>query len=93
VAIVAGNSPEDMKVIAQRIREIGLDRILYATDGPLTDGTPRDGWALTRAKLPLTDRVTLSPAITPASVMTGIPMDPNTTGAVSASYVTPGTGC
>jgi uncharacterized protein len=55
MALVAGNSPDDMKVLAQRMREVGLDRILYATDGPLTDGTPRDGWAATRGTLPLTD--------------------------------------
>lgn len=55
MALVAGGSEANMKEIAQRMREIGLDRILYATDGPLTDGTPRDGWAETRRTLPLTD--------------------------------------
>jgi hypothetical protein len=37
------------------MREIGLDRILYATDGPVSDsGTPKESWEKTMADLPLT---------------------------------------
>jgi predicted TIM-barrel fold metal-dependent hydrolase len=56
MALVAGDSPETLKKIAAHMREIGMSRILYGTDGPLDDaGTPADSWRNTVAKVPLTD--------------------------------------
>lgn len=43
--------PEEMAEIATRIRQIGLNRILYASDGP-----PSEAWDAFRKKVPLTDR-------------------------------------
>ena len=43
--------PEDMAEIATRIRQIGLGRILYASDGP-----PAEAWDAFRKKVPLTDK-------------------------------------
>lgn len=42
--------PEEMAEIVARIRQIGLKRILYASDGP-----PREAWEAFRKKLPLTE--------------------------------------
>jgi predicted TIM-barrel fold metal-dependent hydrolase len=41
--------PDEMAEIVARIRQIGLKRILYASDGP-----PREAWEAFRKKLPLT---------------------------------------
>ena len=42
--------------IADRMRQIGMSRILYGSDGPETEGkAPREAWALFRNALPLTD--------------------------------------
>ncbi|HKQ52092.1 MAG TPA: amidohydrolase family protein, partial [Pyrinomonadaceae bacterium] len=43
--------PEVMPEIATRIRQIGLSRILYASDGP-----PTEAWDAFRKKVPLTDK-------------------------------------
>src|SRR5215207_40526 len=43
--------PEQMTEIVARIRQIGLKRILYASDAP-----PGEAWEAFRQKLPLTDR-------------------------------------
>ena len=54
VALAAGNSPETLQSIAARIREIGLKRILYGSDGPVADSmSPKDAWEKTQT-LPLT---------------------------------------
>lgn len=42
--------PEQMAEIVSRIRQIGLRRILYASDGP-----PAEAWEAFRKKLPLTE--------------------------------------
>jgi predicted TIM-barrel fold metal-dependent hydrolase len=42
--------PEEMKEIVGRIRQIGIGRILYGSDGP-----PTEAWNAFRNKLPLTD--------------------------------------
>jgi uncharacterized protein len=56
VDLVVGESPDISKAVADRMRQIGLERILYGTDGPIAESqTPRDGWNTTCAKLPLTD--------------------------------------
>jgi predicted TIM-barrel fold metal-dependent hydrolase len=49
-------SAEDAKLVAARLRQIGLERILYGSDmaiGP--NPTARQGWAAFRAMLPLAD--------------------------------------
>jgi predicted TIM-barrel fold metal-dependent hydrolase len=54
--LVAGGSEETLRTIAQRIRQIGLRRILYGTDGPVSEAlSPREGWDAFRTKLPLTE--------------------------------------
>jgi uncharacterized protein len=54
VNMVVGNSPETAKAVAERMRQIGIERILYGTDGPIAESqTPKEGWEGTRAKLPL----------------------------------------
>lgn len=55
-SLVAGNSPEAMQEIAGRIRQIGLDRIFYGSDGPQFGGRPpREIWSDLRMRLPLTE--------------------------------------
>ena len=44
--------PEQATVIARRIRELGIQRVLYGTDG-LGINSAREGWAAF-LKLPLT---------------------------------------
>lgn len=48
---------EDGVLLAERIRAIGFDRIVFGSDPPL-GGTPplREGWALFRSKVPLSVR-------------------------------------
>jgi predicted TIM-barrel fold metal-dependent hydrolase len=47
----AYSKPQDMAEIVARIRQIGLSRILYASDGP-----PAEAWDAFRKKLPLTEK-------------------------------------
>lgn len=50
----AGQAPEIRASIAQRIREIGVDRVLYGSDAALGGNLPpREGWAVFK-ELPLT---------------------------------------
>jgi len=54
VALAAGNSQDTLQSIAARIRQIGLKRILYGSDGPVADSmSPKDAWKKTQG-LPLT---------------------------------------
>lgn len=55
VALVA--PPEALPEIAQRIRQIGLQRVFYGSDVAATENDPSltMRWALTRHRLPLTD--------------------------------------
>jgi predicted TIM-barrel fold metal-dependent hydrolase len=54
--LVIGEQPDALEECAKDMRQIGLDRILYGTDGPISESqTPRDGWARTQAALPLTE--------------------------------------
>lgn len=46
--------PERAAVIARRIRQLGIDRVLFGSDAPTPDNLPRDNWAAFR-RLPLTD--------------------------------------
>ena len=53
-ALVAGKSEEALQKIAARIRQIGLQRILYGSDGPVPESqAPKEAWKTTHA-LPLT---------------------------------------
>jgi uncharacterized protein len=45
---------EELTLIAQRIRELGVERVLYGSDAAAPGRTPREGWAAFR-RLPLTD--------------------------------------
>jgi uncharacterized protein len=49
-----GNWKDKTASIARRIRELGVDRILYGSDGATGDHTPREMWAAFR-QLPLSD--------------------------------------
>ncbi|HKU86701.1 MAG TPA: amidohydrolase family protein [Casimicrobiaceae bacterium] len=54
VALAAGSSQETLQSIVARMREIGMNRILYGSDGPVADSmSPKDAWQKTRT-LPLT---------------------------------------
>jgi predicted TIM-barrel fold metal-dependent hydrolase len=49
-------SDEALREIAQRIRQIGLDRVLYGSDATTAGGAPvAQRWAQLRHQLPLTD--------------------------------------
>jgi predicted TIM-barrel fold metal-dependent hydrolase len=55
-AAVAGGSAEVLQTLASRIRQIGLDRILYGSDAVgLAHPAPREAWAQFRRELPLTE--------------------------------------
>jgi predicted TIM-barrel fold metal-dependent hydrolase len=56
-AAVSSNPSETMQTIAQRIRQIGLRRILYGSDAAATADAPPTSlrWARLRHKLPLTN--------------------------------------
>ena len=43
---------EELTLIAQRIRELGVERVLYGSDAAVPGNSPREGWAAFR-KLPL----------------------------------------
>jgi uncharacterized protein len=48
-------SPANAALVARRIRQVGVERILYGSDAPVGDNLrPREGWAAFR-RLPLTD--------------------------------------
>ena len=53
---VAGGSPERMRMLAQRIRQIGVGRVLYGSDMVIVGRHPPVlAWARLRRSLPLTD--------------------------------------
>jgi len=55
-SMVAGDSKADLQTIAERIRQIGLERIFYGSDGPQFGGlSPSAAWADLRAKVPLSE--------------------------------------
>ena len=56
VSLVAGNSADTMREIATRMRQIGLERIFYGSDGPQFNGRPpQEVWIDLRTRLPLTE--------------------------------------
>jgi len=44
--------PDELGLIARRIRELGIERVLYGSDAALPGNTPRECWAVFR-RLPL----------------------------------------
>lgn len=54
-ALVAGGSEETLRTIAQRIRQIGVKRILYGSDAAGTHPPPHEAWAMFRKDIPLTE--------------------------------------
>jgi predicted TIM-barrel fold metal-dependent hydrolase len=56
IALAAGKSDQTLQAIAKRMRQIGLGRMLYGSDGPVPETlTPRQSWESTRTQLPLTE--------------------------------------
>lgn len=54
-SLVAGNE-ERYEMLARRIRQIGLNRVYYGSDGPQFGGaSPRTVWSHFRTNVPLTD--------------------------------------
>jgi predicted TIM-barrel fold metal-dependent hydrolase len=45
----------DVELLAKRFRQIGMDRILYGSDGP-PNLVAREGWLTFRRLLPLSDQ-------------------------------------
>lgn len=52
--VLADSSPETMQLIAGRIRQLGVQRVLYGSDAAVGTNLPKHGWATFR-RLPLTD--------------------------------------
>jgi uncharacterized protein len=46
-------TPEQAQLIANRIRQIGLQRVIYGSDAAISNNSPREAWAAFR-RLPLT---------------------------------------
>lgn len=56
IAMVEGQSEENLQKMTERIRQIGLERMLYGSDGPRGNGMPpREVWADFRTQMPLSD--------------------------------------
>ena len=54
IAYAVSKSPEALPKVVSRMRQIGLRRILYGSDGPVTESaTPLESWKRTQT-LPLT---------------------------------------
>lgn len=47
-------SPADAALVAQRIRQVGVGRVLYGSDLSPPGGSIRKGWEIFRTKIPLT---------------------------------------
>lgn len=53
-ALALGDAQDDLGAVVARMRQIGLDRLLYGSDGPTSESeTPAASWTRTRTKLPL----------------------------------------
>ncbi len=55
--VTEDDSPKDLELIARRLRQLGLERIVFGTDLSIgtTNPPPATSWATTRRRLPLTD--------------------------------------
>ena len=55
IAMVEGKSEENLRKIADRMRQIGMSRMLYGSDGPWGNGMPPgEVWKDFQARMPLT---------------------------------------
>lgn len=48
-------TPEEAALVARRIRQLGVSRVVYGSDLTPPGGTIRRGWEIFRSRLPLTD--------------------------------------
>ena len=48
------STPADGALVAQRIRQVGVERVLYGSDLSVPGGSIRAGWEIFRSKVPLT---------------------------------------
>jgi uncharacterized protein len=48
------DGPEALALIARRIRELGVERVLYGSDAPVPGNSPRESWATFR-RVPLSE--------------------------------------
>ena len=56
-SVTPGISAKNAELVATRIRQLGVERVLYGSDTPDKDHmTPREGWEAFYKKLPLTER-------------------------------------
>lgn len=55
ISDAASVSDEDLPLVAQSIRTIGLDRIFYGSDALGGHAGPREAWSTVRKRLPLSD--------------------------------------
>lgn len=56
IAMVEGKSEENLRKMTGRIRQIGIDRMLYGSDGAWGNGMPpAEVWADFQAHMPLTE--------------------------------------
>ncbi|HYO77257.1 MAG TPA: amidohydrolase family protein [Thermoanaerobaculia bacterium] len=53
--ITAKTDPKQAELMATRMRQLGLQRVLYASDGAPPNAATGEHWTQTRRKLPLTD--------------------------------------
>ena len=49
-------TPADAALVAQRLRQVGLEKVLYGSDLNAPGGSIAKGWEIFRSKLPLTPR-------------------------------------
>ena len=52
--VIAESSPEDVALVARRIRQVGPARVLYGSDLGPPGGSVRSGWEIFRDRVPLT---------------------------------------
>jgi len=56
VVRVAGGNDEVLHTVAERVRQMGLHRMLYGSDGPYFGNVfPREAWNALQAEMPLSD--------------------------------------
>ncbi|MBV9494973.1 MAG: amidohydrolase family protein [Acidobacteria bacterium] len=53
--VTADSAPKDIELVALRIRQIGIGKVLYGSDLTPPGGSVRAGWEVFRSKVPLTD--------------------------------------
>ncbi|GAB2838462.1 hypothetical protein GCM10027277_01680 [Pseudoduganella ginsengisoli] len=53
--VAEDSTPADGQLVAQRIRQVGVGRVLYGSDLSPPGGSIRQGWELFRSKVPLTE--------------------------------------